>query len=123
MSPQLDLRSVWIHPEWQTGPLWITTNHEDFEGNATPGFLSEEFGLSAPLASDIDEWDKEFQRIYRPEDPLSSSFPDDETERRWHERGRQLATRLAEEYGSGVRVTYFDEVVQQGAESSEQHDH
>ncbi|MFD0921236.1 hypothetical protein [Saccharopolyspora rosea] len=84
--------------------------------------MSEEFAVSSQLTQEIAEWDREFQQIFDPEDPLSSDFPDEATEQRWRERGRQLAGRLAEELGPHVRVTYFKEVVQQGAESSEQHD-
>jgi hypothetical protein len=92
---------VKLAPEWGTGPLWVDGEYRDLD----------DFGLSDALVALIEQWDEEFQSIYDPDDPAASSFPDEETERRWLDRGRELAGRIGPEVVFsvwGVRETIRD---------------
>jgi hypothetical protein len=78
---------VKLAPEWGTGPLWVDGEYRNLD----------DFGLSDELVALIEQWDEEFQAIYDPDDPPASSFPDEETTRRWLDRGRELAGRIGPE--------------------------
>lgn len=89
---------VKLAPEWGTGPLWVDGEYRDLD----------DFGLSDELMALIEQWNEEFQAIYDADDPPASSFPDEETERRWLDRGRELAGRIGPEVvfsAWGVRET------------------
>ena len=78
---------VKLGPEWGTGPLWVDGEYRELN----------DFGLSDGLVALIEQWNDEFQAIYDPDDPPTSKFPDEAAERRWLDRGRELAGRIAPE--------------------------
>jgi hypothetical protein len=78
---------VKLAPEWGTGPLWVDGEYRELD----------DFGMADWLIARIEQWDGEFQAIYNPDDPPSSTFPDARTERRWLDQGRELAREIAPE--------------------------
>lgn len=105
------VRRVRLSPEWPNQyPVWITRADGPDPEDTPVEQLRERYGVAARLSADIDEWDREFQAIYDPDDPRESAFPDEEAMHRWYARGRELAERLAIEFGPTVRV----EVVRMG---------
>ncbi|MER7011247.1 hypothetical protein ABT324_07450 [Saccharopolyspora sp. NPDC000359] len=111
-----------LAPEWQGFPISIHKTTSEYPDYLSPESLSEEFGISAILAKEIDEWDDEFQDIWDPADPASAEFPSPEARKRWIARGRQLAHQLAGELGHTAQVDYFRETIQPGTASEEQDD-
>jgi hypothetical protein len=102
---------VQLSPEWPNQyPVWITLRDDPDPVDTPVEELSERYGVPAQVSIEIGEWDREFQAIYRPDDPRESAFPDEATMHRWYARGRELAERLAAEFGPAVPV----EVVRMG---------
>jgi hypothetical protein len=102
---------VQLSPEWPNQyPAWITLSDIPDPEDTSVEELRERYGVAAQLCAEIDEWDREFQAIYRPDDPRESAFPDQATMHRWYARGLELAEWLAVEFGPTVAV----EVVRMG---------
>jgi hypothetical protein len=96
---------VRLSPEWPNQyPVWITLRDDPDPEDTPVEELPQRYGISDRLCAEIDEWDREFQAIYRADDPRESAFPDEATTHRWYARGRELADRLAAELGPAVPV-------------------
>lgn len=119
-SPKDRLVTVCVYAEWRAYPCWETTAEEPTPTDVPSSRMSSDYGVSKSLLQELDDWNEEFQQLLNPSDPASTEFPSEAAKQRWKERGRELTKRLAEELGPHVRVTYFKEVIQPGAESSEQ---
>jgi hypothetical protein len=109
-TQQNRLVAVKVAPEWGTDPLWVSTTEEPFRTNLAPEWLVNEFDVPEDIVREIRQWDSEFQAVYLAWDPAASGFPDEVTTRRWHDRGLQLARRLAEILGPEVHVDYHTAV-------------
>jgi hypothetical protein len=98
------LRRVRLSPEWNSFPVWIDAPEYDVPTDIPTEELTEHFGVPADIVAEIDAWDREWQSIYRPDDPRESGFADEQTMHGWFERGLRVARRLASEFGPGVTV-------------------
>lgn len=104
------LVAVKVAPEWGTDPLWVSTTEEPSRTNFAPECLAEEFDVPEDIGRELRQWDEKFQAVYLPWDPAASGFSDEETTRRWHDHGLELARRLANILGPEVRVDYHTAV-------------
>jgi hypothetical protein len=105
------VRRARLSPEWPNQyPVWIILRDDPDPVDTPVEALPERYGVSAQLSTEIDEWDREFQSIYRADDPRESAFPDEASMHHWYVRGRELAERLAAGFGPAVPV----EVVRMG---------
>ena len=91
-----------IMPEYECYSFWVA--HAGLRDNVDPASL----GLPAELAAAIDAWEQEYEATYTPDDPASSGFPDEESERAFNALGRRLAAQTASALGSGWSVQYYD---------------
>mgnify|MGYP007039430892 CR=1 FL=1 len=113
-GPRDQLRRVRLWPEWYNQyPVRIDMPEYDVPRDIPTEELTERFGVPADIVAEIDAWDREWQEIYRPDDPRESGFDDAETMHRWYDRGLRVARRLAAELGPGIPV----EVVKAGGGS------
>jgi hypothetical protein len=104
-SPRDRLRRVRLWPEWYDQyPVRIDMPEYDVPRDIPTEELTELFGVPGDIVTEIDAWDREWQDIYRHDDPRESGFADEETMRRWYERGLRVARRLATEFGPGIPV-------------------
>lgn len=88
--------------EYECHPVWLGPP-EDVEN-----VPADVLGISQGLAASIDDWAETYEATYRPDDPISSGFADEDSKRDFAEKGASLAARLQEELGQGYRVTYFN---------------
>ncbi len=95
-NPREHLLGVRITTEWvDQYPVRLNRSGDDiWRGFPTDEFI-ELYGVPAQIGSAIDEWDREFQGLYKPDDPADSGFDDEETAIRWWDRGMAVARRLA----------------------------
>jgi hypothetical protein len=91
---------VRLKAEYECHPVWFP---EEFE-NVPTGSL----GVSRCLVSAINEWSETYEATYRPNDPISSGFQDEASERAFAEAGAALVARLQEELGEAYTVMYFN---------------
>lgn len=99
-------RSIRVMVDWSSHPLWIFDPYSELaDYNYDPA--SPELGLSADLARDLTAWQNEWDATRNYDDLPSSAFPSDEAERRFDERGWELARRVRQEVNDEWDVTYF----------------
>jgi len=99
------LLGVRLAPEWiGQYPVRVSTPEDDVPLDVSPEELVDEYGVPADICAAIEEWDREFQDTYRPDDPAQSGFEDEETMERWVERGLAIGRRLAGELGPRIPV-------------------
>lgn len=91
-----------IMPEYECFSFWLGKN--GLLENVDPSSL----GISAPLASDIDAWENEYEATYVPDDPARSGFPSPDVEEIFNQRGLALAARVKRELGALWTVVYRD---------------
>ncbi|MFB9928986.1 hypothetical protein ACFORO_30900 [Amycolatopsis halotolerans] len=103
--PDIQWRSIKVMVEWCADPLWIFDPYtHDVTIPVNPA--SPELGLSAELARDLSDWRDEWEATRNWADPPSSAFPSDEAERRFDERGWELARRVRREVPAEWDVSY-----------------
>jgi hypothetical protein len=99
------LLGVRLAPEWiEQDPVRVTLAGELLPIDLSPEELGEQYAVPAEIWTEIDEWDREFQDAYQPDDPAESGFPDEVTMDRWVEHGMRAARRLAAELGPSIPV-------------------
>jgi len=91
-----------IMPEYECYSFWVANG--GILDNVDPASLE----IPADLAAEIDAWEQAYEATYVPDNPASSGFSDEESEKAFNSRGRDLATRTAEALGSGWLVQYYD---------------
>ena len=105
-EPSQRLRSVKVMAEWSADPVWFFDAHT--RPVTTPvDPASPELGLSANLARDLTVWQADWDATLKHSDPASSAFPSKEAERRFDERGWELARRVRREVPAEWDVSYF----------------
>lgn len=99
-------RSIKIMAEWSAHPVWFFNPHtDDVVHPVDPA--SPELGLSAELARELTAWQEEWDATLDMADPLASAFPSQEADRRFDERGWELARRVRREVPAEWDVSYF----------------
>jgi hypothetical protein len=99
------LLGVRLAPEWiEQDPVRVSLPGELLPIGLSPEELGEQYDVPAVIWTEIDEWDRQFQDAYQPDDPAESGFPDEAAMDRWVERGMRVARRLARELGPSVPV-------------------
>lgn len=93
------VRTLRVMPDYGCHPLWDPSNLAPDD---------DQLGLSAGLASALDDWAGEYDRTLNQEDPLSSGFGSAEDQADFVRRGEALAHRVSEELGPEWKVSYFD---------------
>jgi hypothetical protein len=91
-----------IMAEYECFPIWI------IRGAQTLNVPPRDLEIDQDLAGELQRWATDFDMTYKPDDPLSSGFPDADDEREFNERGQRLARRVATAIGPKFEVTYFD---------------
>lgn len=91
-----------IMADYECYSFWVANG--GIRDNVDPASLE----IPADLAADIDAWEQVYEATYVPDDPASSGFPDEASEKTFNARGRSLAASTAEALGSGWSVQYYD---------------
>lgn len=96
---------VTLRAEWEVGPFWVSQG-----GGVSDPYdvdeISEIVLIEESLLRDVDQWDSDFQALYRPDDPASSGFAGEADRQNFVARGRLLAQRLRQSLDSSVEVRY-----------------
>lgn len=90
---------------WRKAPLWIARDCGVAEPYETDEISAVLF-INTALLEDIAVWDEKFQSTYRPHDPTSSGFGDENQWADFLHQGRMLARRLRQRLDSSIRVEY-----------------
>ena len=88
-------------PEYECYPLWVT-KADGGEDNLDPAGL----GIDADLAAAIVSWSDDYDALFDPADFGKPLFDDPARETAFADRGRELATRLAEALSDRYSVRY-----------------
>jgi hypothetical protein len=95
-DPRENLLGVRLAPEWYDQyPVRVHTPDDDIWRDVPTEEFTEHYGVPADIGVEIEDWDREFQDGFRPDDPAESGFDDEETAARWEARGITVARRLA----------------------------
>lgn len=91
-----------LHADYECYPLWI--EKEDGLSNVEPSTLSL---VPSPLAERITRWGEEYDKTYKPDDPIESGFPAPDEERAFDATGETLWQELKETLGDEHEVAYY----------------
>ena len=92
---------VKVTADYECWPLWW--DEAGRVGNVSP----TELGLSDHLSSDLLAWASAYDATLNRNVPSLSGFASDDEERLFHEQGRRLAARVADELESGATITHI----------------
>ena len=92
---------VKVTADFECWPLWW--DEAERVGNVSP----TELGLSDHLSSDLLARASAYDATLNRDDPSLSGFASADEERLFHEQGRRLASRVADELGSGATIRYI----------------
>jgi len=98
-------REFRMYVSWQCWPLWETDT-----AGGVQDLDPRSIGISDELALAVIDWAAEFDAIFDVAYPPDTKWPSEADERRWVDRGRELAVRIEAELGPHVRVKYEEEV-------------
>jgi hypothetical protein len=104
MSDAGQVTEITLQFDWRVDPLWVSVDN-DVPENCSTGDIAEYVSFSAELLADIAEWNDRMQNTYRDDAPQDSGLRD-EAEQKFIADGRELARRLKQEVGPGIRVEY-----------------
>ena len=113
--------AITLSAEWAVFPLWVKYDVAEPRDNVPPPSLRD-FGVSDDgLIAAIQEWDQEYQAVYRPDDPASSGFDDEGRTAAWLARGLELARELGRQLPARISLTYHQlgqrvDIAPQGAD-------
>lgn len=91
-----------VMAEYECYSFWVASN--GIRENVDPATL----GLPGDLTSEIGSWEQSYDETYDQDDPGSSGFPDEDSERAFNVQGLRLAARTSEALGAGWTVRYYD---------------
>lgn len=97
--------TIRVLADYECYPTWVMQPDGSLE-NTSP----ESLPISRDLADSLMDWADEYDAILNRDDPASSDFATPEDERRFTDRGREMAERLSREIGSSGKVVYFDSI-------------
>ncbi|APU16529.1 MULTISPECIES: hypothetical protein [Actinoalloteichus] len=87
------------------GPLFFDMD-DTMRCNHTVAEAASYLGLSKATATDLEDWDQEYQRTLDHTYPPDSRFPSPEAKRAWIERGKELAARIKQDSSIVASVDY-----------------
>ena len=92
-----------IMPDYESFPLWEEGALPENDPNLDPRKLA----LSPRLIDDLLDWARQVDATLKRDDPARSGFSTLEEERRFQDKGRQLARCVADELGASAIVRYW----------------
>lgn len=99
-----------VQAEYQCFPLWFGARRDAGRAVVDAGYFDnvppEALGLPAELCSRLDDWAREWDSIYPPDDPASASFESAEAEEGFHMRGLGLTAEVGTFLAERAEVCY-----------------